>query len=839
MKNLVNGINLSWYAFSESERNLRDNLVTDPLAPFYEDGSNLTITFLSLNRSSLSIRLLDSIQVYLPDFKGKILIVDNGSETEELNKLKAHVAGMKLPVKTYEANKNLGVAGGRNKTAELIETEWFLSLDNDVYFIDNPLLAIKDCIEKLGVHFLNLPLLDTDGQTIYRIGGNLFLDKYKDSYAIGCPATFRQTLKSEIKLEHPFLSTCLFGTAAILRTKTFIEQGGFDDNMLIGFEDLDFSIKLYKEGIKVGNLNKFCAIHGHEPPLSLSDVEYEKTRYSEKIIRESGEYFHSKHNIYAWTEDVNEWINVRERELKLKTDEFDFSEQAEIHNQNKLKHLSAFSRKTSGLPRIALIADVENWVFHNYSKQIAAHLSDKYDFQIFFYGDYPEIELLMMEVKDFDIIHFFWRDALFGFLNPSLRESFEQKGRDYFDFITNVVATANITTSIYDHLLLSDSEIQERTILFNALSIGYTTVSRRLEKIYSSIPDYPKPYSAVEDGVDLDFFVPRSLERLADENREIIVGWVGNSKWGGGVIDHKGLETIIKPVVEELRKEGYKVRGFYADRQERWVPHSEMNDYYNSIDIYVCASDIEGTPNPALESMACGIPVISTDVGMIPELFGPLQQKYILPARTTENLKTKLIELIENPRKRVALSKENLESIKRWTWESQCQKWDAFFSAMLSISQNSYLKEQRDSLRKQCLEWYLNLQLRNESADKVPELETALQNSEKRIAELDKWTLELQAALKGSENYIYDLEEQSAKLQKATAELQSSLSQSIQEKTHFEEESRKLQSEIKELEQELEKAGKTIAEMEASRFWKLRNQWFKLRNSLPLNKKNS
>jgi glycosyltransferase involved in cell wall biosynthesis len=376
-----------------------------------------------------------------------------------------------------------------------------------------------------------------------------------------------------------------------------------------------------------------------------------------------------------------------------------------------LELAEAILEESINIPRIALIADVPNWAFHNISKQIVKHLSGKYDFQIFFYGDYPEIENLMFEVKDFDLIHFFWRDALFSFLSDHVRHSFNVKGLDYFDFITNTVATANATTSIYDHLLLSESQIEERIILFNALTIGYTTCSERLNNLYSSFKKYPKPSANVEDGVDLDFFKPRNLERLADENKEVIVGWVGNSKWGGDGIDHKGLETIIKPAVESLRAEGYNVRGFYADRMERWIPHNEMSDYYNSIDIVVCASDIEGTPNPALEGMACGIPVVSTDVGIVPQLFGPLQQDYILPSRTLEDLKSKLKDLISSPEKRVAISKENLEEIKKWTWENQCKKFDNFFQTMLFISRQPHIKERRDCMRKQMLEMYVNANL--------------------------------------------------------------------------------------------------------------------------------
>jgi hypothetical protein len=214
------------------------------------------------------------------------------------------------------------------------------------------------------------------------------------------------------------------------------------------------------------------------------------------------------------------------------------------------------------------------------------------------------------------------------------------------------------------------------------------------------------------------------------------------------------------------------VRGDYADRMERWIPHNEMNDYYNSIDICVCASDIEGTPNPALEGMACGLPVISTDVGVVPQLFGALQQNYILPSRTVEDLKSKLKDLIENPQKRKALSQENLEEIKNWTWEKQCQKFDNFFKAMLFISQEKHIKERRDCMRKQMLEMYL-ISNSNQASENMPE-----QTFEEVIENIDF-------------NIQYD--------------------------------------ELKEFSNQLQLK---INLMEQSRFWKARQEWFKFKKKL-------
>lgn len=93
------------------------------------------------------------------------------------------------------------------------------------------------------------------------------------------------------------------------------------------------------------------------------------------------------------------------------------------------------------------------------------------------------------------------------------------------------------------------------------------------------------------------------------------IGWCGNPKaleWMG-FADVKGFS-----VVESLRSCSEVTLKVAVD-----LPAEQMPQWYKCIDIYVCASRFEGTPLPVLEAMATGNIVISTMVGIVPELGSP------------------------------------------------------------------------------------------------------------------------------------------------------------------------------------------------------------------------
>jgi hypothetical protein len=104
-----------------------------------------------------------------------------------------------------------------------------------------------------------------------------------------------------------------------------------------------------------------------------------------------------------------------------------------------------------------------------------------------------------------------------------------------------------------------------------------------------------------------------------------------------------------------------------------------MPEFYRQIDVLVCASLFEGTPNPVLEAMASGCAVVSTDVGIVPDIFGPEQMQFILPQRSAPALAACLARLIREPETLLALKRENAARRDTLGWQTHWPAWQALF----------------------------------------------------------------------------------------------------------------------------------------------------------------
>lgn len=348
--------------------------------------------------------------------------------------------------------------------------------------------------------------------------------------------------------------------------------------------------------------------------------------------------------------------------------------------------------------KICLIVDVRGWAFENIALKIKDRLESIYEVDIVYMDDYKKSSELFLELfnssNPYDLVHFFWRGLLGKlFDSNTIATATENLNKQEVEDFLIKIASSIKTSWVCDHLYLEQSikSIWMRRVL--AYIDQYAVSSEILNSIYSGSIGCPSADAVIADGVDLSMFIENHSQNKVCDDNEVVIGWAGNSAWGAKSADHKGLVSVIKPAIAQLKKEGYSIKGLFCDRQERWTAHEDMPDYYHSIDIYVCASISEGTPNPVLEAMACGLPVLTTNVGIVSEAFGTKQQEFIVQDRHSSEFINKLRKLVENSSLRKQLRDENIQSIKSWGWPQQIDQWESFICMALNTNRSKHLIE--------------------------------------------------------------------------------------------------------------------------------------------------
>ncbi|PQJ22978.1 glycosyltransferase family 4 protein [Tenacibaculum sp. SG-28] len=78
------------------------------------------------------------------------------------------------------------------------------------------------------------------------------------------------------------------------------------------------------------------------------------------------------------------------------------------------------------------------------------------------------------------------------------------------------------------------------------------------------------------------------------------------------------------------------------------IAHKKVIQLMQTSDVFVLFSNYENLPCVILESFACGLPVISTDVGGISEFF-PKEYGYLIEVKNNNALVDKLLQIQQNP----------------------------------------------------------------------------------------------------------------------------------------------------------------------------------------------
>lgn len=103
-----------------------------------------------------------------------------------------------------------------------------------------------------------------------------------------------------------------------------------------------------------------------------------------------------------------------------------------------------------------------------------------------------------------------------------------------------------------------------------------------------------------------------------------------------------------------------------------FVSDDDLPDLYRSARCFVLPSLYEGFGIPAVEAMACGCPVVVSNVSSLPEIVG--DAAILIDPNGTADAADAILEAGYNEKRRNVLIKKGLENVKRFLWETCAQK---------------------------------------------------------------------------------------------------------------------------------------------------------------------
>lgn len=190
----------------------------------------------------------------------------------------------------------------------------------------------------------------------------------------------------------------------------------------------------------------------------------------------------------------------------------------------------------------------------------------------------------------------------------------------------------------------------------------------------------------VYPGVDTDEYHP-DVEPAFDHDEPAVL-YVGRVTEPKGIFD---LLRAFEPLADDARLHVVG-RGDYEKAKavagqlgiadavefEGVVPEEALPGYYTAADVYCLPSHYEGLGMGNIEAMACGTPVVTTNVGGVPEYATHEESALLSPPRAVERISANLERLLADSELRERIGREGRSVAERFAWERQAETLASF-----------------------------------------------------------------------------------------------------------------------------------------------------------------
>ena len=268
---------------------------------------------------------------------------------------------------------------------------------------------------------------------------------------------------------------------------------------------------------------------------------------------------------------------------------------------------------------------------------------------------------------------------------------------------------------------LAENNFENRMKFIGQMPIHFVSPSNWLKDKLISSSVFNKnlhEVSVIRNSVDLETFKPSSYQRktfirekfgIPEKNICILIGcfsWEEERKGFKFLHDalcqfsqalkENSLDTKITLVSMgdgdfEIEGIEHKSLGFLSNE-------TEISETISCCDLFLNMSREDNLPNTIVESLACGVPVISTNVGGIPEMYDPNKSGRLITRDDSKSMNEALLMLVSNPELLKQFSvNARLDAAMNYSPRTQAFKYFELFRKIICSPKGNDAKSNRMS----------------------------------------------------------------------------------------------------------------------------------------------
>jgi glycosyltransferase involved in cell wall biosynthesis len=215
----------------------------------------------------------------------------------------------------------------------------------------------------------------------------------------------------------------------------------------------------------------------------------------------------------------------------------------------------------------------------------------------------------------------------------------------------------------------------------------YAAVSRHTQSQINTVHGY-KIKDVVTPGIPSQILSDDDKIEVRKEDEQLSLLFVGRLQQSKGIFE---LIEIYKLLLEQFPNLRLTIIGegeLFGKLKERInnfklndkihltgpLPYEDVFKYYRSSTILAFPTQIEVFPLVSIEAMACGLPVVASDIPGLRESTGG--NAVLLPPENIGRWVESLGKLLKNEEQRKALSSKGVEWAKDFTWEKKAKEYE-------------------------------------------------------------------------------------------------------------------------------------------------------------------